>query len=46
MYTSNHLMTMNVQLLTTDLFLYYSSATEPGSSGSPIVKEVEAWRVC
>ena len=41
MYTSNHLMLLNVQLLTTDLFLYYSSATEPGSSGSPIVKEVE-----
>ena len=27
--------------MNTDLYLYYSSATEPGSSGSPILKEVE-----
>ena len=33
-------MTLGVQFLNTDLYLYYSSATERGSSGSPIVKEV------
>ena len=33
-------MTLDVQFLNTDLYLYYSSATECGSSGSPIVKEV------
>ena len=33
-------MTLSIQFLNTDLYLYYSSATERGSSGSPIVKEV------
>ena len=32
---------MYMQFLNTDLFLYYSNATERGSSGSPILKEVD-----
>ena len=37
----NYLMTMYMQFLNIDLFLYYSNATERGSSGSPILKEVD-----
>ena len=34
-------MTMCMQFMNTDLFLYYSNATDRGSSGSPILKEVD-----
>ena len=39
-YVYTYALTLNVQFLNTDIYLYYSSATECGSSGSPIVKEV------